>query len=163
MLRQAHEDGNDIPLQHYNMGKIYMFEEKYGEARAEMILARKAEIIPANLRAEIYRTWYNASKKLGDVKAMAEAMEAMREDMPTMPDSYAIEGQVLWTRGEKEKAAPLFLRAMELTRDFLRYNLGEVDVVGKDMPKVARALIGFYEEQGQQAEAEKVRNILTNL
>lgn len=163
MLRLAHEAGKDIPLQHYCMGKTYESEKKYEEARAEMILARQAETIPANLRAEIYRVWYNASKKLGDEKAMDEAMAAMREDMPNMPDSYAVEGSNFWSKGQQEEAAPLLLRALELSRDFLQYNPNEVNVVAKDMPKVAQALAGFYEEKGQQEMAERVRNILTAL
>ncbi|MBO6290924.1 MAG: glycosyltransferase, partial [Selenomonas sp.] len=163
ILRHAHEVGEDVPLQHYCMGKTYMAEENYEKARAEMQLALEAEVLPTNYRAEIYRIWYNASKALKDARAMSEAMAAMRRDMPMMPDTYAIEGAELWNQGRKEEAVPLLLRAMELSRDFLRYNRGEVDTVAKDLPATAKAMIGYFEERGDKKTAERVRNILTAL
>ena len=161
LLRQYQATGGDVPLRHYNLGKIFSAEEKYEEARAEMMLARREEVQPANLRAEIYRIWYGASKKLGDEKAMDDAVAAMRQDMPLMPDSYAVEGAKLWEAGRKQEAIPLLLRALELSRDFLQHNPRELNQVEKDMPRVAQVLAGYYEEQGEKELAQIVRNLLT--
>ena len=163
ILQTAHETGHDIPLQHYNMGKTLMIQGKFREAREEILLSRKTEAPPANFRAEIFRTWYNASQALGDQAAMAEAVAAMREEMPNMPDSYAIEGVALWNEERQEEAAPLLERALELTRDFVQLNPGEMNVVSQDMPAVAEALIGFYQQRGEGERAEKIKNILTAL
>ena len=159
ILRQAHEAGNDIPLQHYNLGKILIVQGKYEEARQEMIMARNDRMQPANCRAAIYRTWHKASCELGDEKAMSEAMVAMRQDMPTMPDSYLMEGRKLWQKGQKDEAAPLLLKALELSHDFLRLNPGEINDIAGDMPALAEELASFWEKRGERDLAAKIRGL----
>ena len=163
ILRHAHETGHDIPLQHYCMGKNLLLEGKPEEARQEMMLALEAESMPVSFRADIYRTWYNASQQLGDEQGMKDAVAAMRKDMPMMPDSYGIEGVALWNEGKKEEAAPLLLKSVEYSLDFLRLNPGETNLVGKDMPSIAQALLEFYEEKGEQEMAAKIKNYLTRM
>lgn len=161
ILRRLHEEGREVGLQHYYMGKILMGEGKYAEAREEMLKARESTVVPANLRSEIYRIWYNASRLLEDEAAMEEAREAMERELPNMPDSYAIKGVALWNEGKEEEAVPFLTKALELTRDFLKLNPREMDVVGADMPAVARELTEFYEKRGEMESADKIRNMLT--
>ena len=160
ILRQAHEAGNSIPLHHYNMGKMLMAQGRHEDARAEMIMARQAKIMPATLKAEIYRVWYNASQKLGDKKAMSEAMAAMRQDMPQMPDSYLVEGRELWALGKQEEAAPLLMKALELSRNFQQLNPGETNDMAKEMPAAAEALAYFYRQKGETGLAAKVTELV---
>ncbi|MBQ7498841.1 MAG: glycosyltransferase family 2 protein [Selenomonas sp.] len=161
LLRQAQEEGQDVPLQHYYMSNILLSQGKYAEAKEEILTARTSGAWPINMRAECYRIWYKAARGLEDKASMEEAWQAMRQEMPQMPDSYAIEGVALWNEGKEEEAAPLLLRALELYRDFLRLNPGEIDKVGEDMPAIARELTEFYEKRGDEKTVAQIRNILT--
>lgn len=156
ILQHAH----DLPLQHYNMGKMLILDNKYEDARTEMLLARQEKMLPINGKAEIYRIWYDASKKLEDENGMAEAIEAMRQDMPTMPDSWLIEGRNLWQAGKKDEAFPLLLKALELSTNFLKLNPGETNDVAEDMPTVARTLAAFCQQKGLTEQAAKIRAMI---
>ncbi len=162
ILRKAHETGKDVPLQHYYMSMILLGKGQYEEARQEIMKARSGNIVSVNMRAELYRTWYKACMGLKDKAGMREAGEAMRKEMPNMPDSYALEGVYLWNNGKEEEAAPLLLKALELSADFLRINPREKDVVAEDMPAIARELAEFYGKQGETGLVKRVQELASS-
>ena len=160
ILQSAQAAGNAIPLHHYNMGKMLFLQDKYEAARAEMILAHQSENQPTSLKAEIYRIWYRASHKLGDEKAMAEAMAAMRQEMPNMPDSYLIEGKKRLDEGKHDEAISLLIKALELSHDFKRLNPAETNDIADELPAVAEALIKLYEQKGEHEQATRIRALI---
>lgn len=161
MMEKEKREGKEVPLYHYYRARGLFAAGDYREAREEILLQYHSEERPGALQAEIYRLWYRTSQALGDQEAMEEARAAMEKDMPLLPDSYALKGVALWNEGQEEEAAPLLLKALELSGQFLEANPQEIDQVGMDMPKIGEALLEFYQQRGDEKALEKIRNILT--
>ena len=111
------------------------------------------------MRFETYRIWYRSCQRLEDEAGLLEARAAMRRDMPDMPDSWALEGVDFWNAGKEEEGAPLLLKALELSHEFLQKNPAEQDDIAADTAVIARELARFYEDKGETERAAYVRGL----
>ena len=160
MMEKERQEGKEVPLYHYYRARGLFAAGDYRGAREEILQQYHSQERPGALKAEIYRMWYRASQALEDKEAMEEARAAMEKDMPLLPDGYALKGVALWNEGKEEEGAPLLLKALELSESFLQQNPQEMDQVGMDMPAIARALLEFYAERGDEAGQEKIRKYI---
>ena len=161
ILDKEQKNGKGSPFYHYYKARALFAAGEFRQAREEVLAQYRSGALPIAMKAEIYRLWYRASLQMGDEAAMEEARVAMEQDMPQLPDAYALKGAALWNEGREEEAAPFLTKALELSASFLAENPREMDQVSSDMPAIARELAEFYEKRGDRAAAEKIRNILT--
>ncbi|MBQ9406335.1 MAG: glycosyltransferase family 2 protein [Desulfovibrio sp.] len=157
ILARLEAEGRPLSNQGYYRARDAFRQGEWEEARrlARQEIERGGE--ESTMRFELYRWWYKSSLALEDAAGAEEAREAMRRDMPSMPDSWAIEGAELWNEGRKTEAEPLLKKALELTRDFLQLNPGEIDQIGRDSRGIAAELASYCEQEGRRAEAEAYR------
>lgn len=160
LLEQALAKGEKGDFFWYYKARMCWHESRWEEAREAGRESALHGTVPGSLRFESYRVWYRSCLQLGDEAGLKEAREAMRRDMPTMPDSWALEGVEHWNKGEEAEGEPLLLKALELSHDFLRQNPNERNDIAKDAAGIAKELIRYYEERGEGEKAAYCRSLL---
>ena len=162
IITRTEEKGGEVNFANFYHARLALREGKWAEVikYAKRSVEKDTKTLAA-MKFEPYRFWYKAAMRLGDEDEMLAAREAMRRDMPTMPDSYALEGVELWNRGEEDEAAPLLMKALELDEKFLSENPAENDKIKRDVGQIAEQLAEYYEKKGDTDAVAKVRKLGT--
>ena len=134
-----------------------MMEGNFAEARENARLSLRAGETTGNMCFDICRIFYRACLNLNDEAGCQEALSAMQEKFPLMPDSWAIRGAALWNEGKEDEGAPLLLRALELIADFQQNNPGEINELANDAQGIYENLREYYEKRGDGGKLDKIK------
>ncbi|MBE6102695.1 MAG: glycosyltransferase [Selenomonas ruminantium] len=139
------------------LAQAAMMGGDFAAARDNARLSLQAGETSGTMRFEICRIFYRACLSLGDKAGCEEALQAMEERFPLMPDSWAIRGAALWNEGKEDEGAPLLLRALELIADFQQNNPGEINELANDAQGIYENLREYYEKRGDGRKLDKIK------
>lgn len=157
ILEKAERMGLEKSYLHYYLTALYADAGRYEDACREAELSLAVGEHPPVGAMELWRRYYSAAKGIGSTR-LQEALERGRREVPDLPDTYGLLGNLASEAGHQSEARAFFREALVREAVFSMRYPDEYDTFRSVVPQIERILQGEQEENIEMKQKKEKRD-----